>query len=156
MLVAVCMMPTKGFCRTAWNRHCECCSKKASQAYCTRKCHSHKLIQTIRFFWLMLGQYSMSWQYLLALIGPSVERSLEPEPDWSMTWSKDMKHAGNILIASLGRQPENTLLHWAGEILQSTLIRQLGFESIEVWGARFVLSRCLLKCWFDFLNVYNI
>jgi len=31
-----------------------------------------------------------------------------------------MKHAGNILIASLGRQPENTLLHWAGEILQST------------------------------------
>jgi len=29
----------------------------------------------------------------------------------------DMKHAGNILIASLGRQPENTLLHWAGSIL---------------------------------------
>lgn len=28
--------------------------------------------------------------------------------------AKDMKHAGNILIASLGRQPENTLLHWAG------------------------------------------
>ena len=28
--------------------------------------------------------------------------------------SEDMKHAGNILIASLGRQPENALLHWAG------------------------------------------
>ena len=28
--------------------------------------------------------------------------------------AQDMKHAGNILIASLGRQPENTLLHWAG------------------------------------------
>jgi len=29
----------------------------------------------------------------------------------------DMKHAGNILIASLGRQPENALLHWAGSLL---------------------------------------
>ncbi|CAK9084221.1 Tetratricopeptide repeat protein 39B (TPR repeat protein 39B) [Durusdinium trenchii] len=38
----------------------------------------------------------------------------------------DMKHAGNILIASLGRQPENTLLHWAGSLLawRNTFVSQ--------------------------------
>ena len=48
-----------------------------------------------------------------------------------------MKHAGNILIASLGRQPENTLLHWAGEMLKSSQVsktpwKALSFEDFEV------------------------
>eukprot|EP00913_Durusdinium_trenchii_P011834 g11116.t1 len=40
--------------------------------------------------------------------------------------AEDMKHAGNILIASLGRQPENTLLHWAGSLLawRNTFVSQ--------------------------------
>ena len=49
---------------------------------------------------------------LPSCIGPTVYRGAmhaEGAPR-----AKDMKHAGNILIASLGRQPENALLHWAG------------------------------------------
>lgn len=45
--------------------------------------------------------------------------------------AKDMKHAGNILIASLGRQPENTLLHWAGAVLDGFGIRPSPQPSVQ-------------------------
>mmetsp|Transcript_28779 Transcript_28779/g.67705 ORF Transcript_28779/g.67705 Transcript_28779/m.67705 type:complete len:737 (-) Transcript_28779:58-2268(-) len=48
----------------------------------------------------------------------------------------DMKHAGNILIASLGRQPENALLHWAGSLLawRNTFMAQaVSITSKALW-----------------------
>jgi hypothetical protein len=48
----------------------------------------------------------------------------------------DMRHAGNILVASLGRQPENALLHWAGSLLawRNTFIAQaMGLTGKALW-----------------------
>ena len=51
--------------------------------------------------------------------------------DFFLVSAKDMKHAGNILIASLGRQPENTLLHWAGAVLDGFDIRPSPQPSVQ-------------------------
>ena len=49
-----------------------------------------------------------------------------------------MKHAGNILIASLGRQPENTLLHWAGSWACVARACTLSTGSLLAWRNTFV------------------
>ena len=64
--------------------------------------------------------------------------------------AKDMKHAGNILIASLGRQPENTLLHWAGAVLDRSQVSKNLSEAMR--QAQFLLGEtplCPRCCWFE-------
>lgn len=63
--------------------------------------------------------------------------------------AKDMKHAGNILIASLGRQPENTLLHWAGAVLDRS---QVSKNLSAMRQAQFLLGEtplCPRRCCFE-------
>eukprot|EP00931_Biecheleriopsis_adriatica_P053544 TRINITY_DN31360_c0_g1_i1.p1 TRINITY_DN31360_c0_g1~~TRINITY_DN31360_c0_g1_i1.p1 ORF type:complete len:793 (+),score=162.47 TRINITY_DN31360_c0_g1_i1:318-2381(+) len=63
-----------------------------------------------------------------------VERELGPRSSmaaillsmYHLDLEPDMKHAANILVVSLSRQPENVLLHWAGSVLawRNTFISQ--------------------------------
>lgn len=83
---------------------------------------------------IRLAGFVMHRQRGKAYLFACVERDLGPRSIlaaillsmYHLDLEPDIARAGNLLVASLGRQPENVLLHWAGSLLawRNTFIAQ--------------------------------